>query len=120
MHLALFFYLPMSGNMKLHRESYCNWRKVGPDYVCNDLNANKYLWLFYSLCCLYFFISGVQIRHGLPEVLTSYFMIDRHHYIAKYIFLGFYNIPFIYEMRAIIDWTFARTSLDVYQWIKLA
>lgn len=47
-------------------------------------------------------------------------MMNRPHYLAKYLFLGYYNIPFLFEMRAIIDWTFAKTSLDVYQWIKLA
>ena len=47
-------------------------------------------------------------------------MMDKYHWSAKLIFNGYYNIPFIFELRAIIDWTFARSSLDIYQWIKLA
>ena len=46
-------------------------------------------------------------------------MMNRFHYINKYIFLGYYNIPFIFELRCFIDWTYTQTSLDVYQWIKL-
>ena len=51
--------------------------------------------------------------------MRSYFMMNRFHYINKYIFLGYYNIPFIFELRCFIDWTYTQTSLDVYQWIKL-
>jgi len=47
-------------------------------------------------------------------------MLNRYHWLNKYIFLGFYNIPFIFELRTIIDWTYAKSALDVYQWIKLS
>jgi piezo-type mechanosensitive ion channel component 1/2 len=29
-------------------------------------------------------------------------------------------IPFIFELRTFIDWTYTTSSLDVFQWIKLA
>jgi len=29
-------------------------------------------------------------------------------------------IPFLFELRSILDWTFTRTSLDVWCWMKLA
>ncbi len=28
-------------------------------------------------------------------------------------------IPFIYELRGIVDWTVSKTSLDLFQWFKL-
>jgi hypothetical protein len=46
-------------------------------------------------------------------------MMGKFHWFPKFLFLGFYYIPFLFELRTIIDWTFTKTSLDVYQWIKL-
>jgi hypothetical protein len=127
-HAVLFFYLPMQGNDKLHGTSYCDPSRLPANdasssslqYQCNDLNQNSSLAIFYILCCLYFYASAIQVKHGLPEVLTSYFMLNRYHWLNKWIFTGFYNIPFIFELRTIIDWTYTKSALDVFQWIKLS
>lgn len=34
--------------------------------------------------------------------------------VSKAIFQVWYYIPFLFELRTIIDWTFARTALDVF------
>ena len=34
------------------------------------------------------------------------------------IFSGYKAIPFLYEIKLAIDWTFTRTSLDIFQWNK--
>lgn len=39
---------------------------------------------------------------------------------AKIVFEIWYYIPFLFELRTIIDWTFTKTALDVFQSIKLA
>jgi len=83
------------------------------------LNHNVYNAIFYIISAFYFYISAIQIKYGLPEVLTNNFMMGKFHWFPKAIFLGFYYIPFLFELRTIIDWTFANTALDVYQWIKL-
>jgi len=36
------------------------------------------------------------------------------------LFQTWYYIPFLFELRTVIDWTFTRTSLDVFQAISLA
>lgn len=28
-------------------------------------------------------------------------------------------LPFLYELRSVIDWTFTSTSLDIFQWFKM-
>jgi len=30
------------------------------------------------------------------------------------------QVPFLFELRLFIDWTFTNTALDLFQWIKLA
>ena len=72
------------------------------------------------LCCLYFWVSALQMRRGLPEVMQVNFMMNRYHWFNKGVFKVFMNIPFLFELRVFIDWTYTKTSLDVFQWIKLA
>lgn len=52
--------------------------------------------------------------------MKTYFMMGDYGKINRYTQLVFMNIPFIFELRVIIDWTYTRTALDVFQWIKLA
>ena len=120
-HFLLFFYLPMSGNLKYNYEMFCDEElyRTKADYKCNNLNKNISIRIFYLLSCLYFLVSSLQVKHGLPEVMTSYFLMNKFHYMYKYIFIVFYYIPFIFELRCFIDWTYTKTSLDVFQWIKL-
>ena len=40
--------------------------------------------------------------------------------VSSSIYRTYLAIPFIFELRSIIDWTFTKTALDVFQWIKLA
>lgn len=60
------------------------------------------------------------MRVGLPELRKGSFMVDQFNPVSSVIFRGYLAIPFIFELRTIIDWTFTTTALDVFQWIKLA
>lgn len=46
--------------------------------------------------------------------------MDSFNPVSGIIFRGYLAIPFIFELRTLIDWTFTSTSLDAFQWIKLA
>jgi len=122
-HIILFFYLPSHGTYKLSGDEYCI---IGPngelvaEEGCNAFSENRSLIIFYLLCCVYFWISAIQVREGLPEVMQIYFMMSKYNWFNKAIFNFFMQIPFIFELRVFIDWTYTQTSLDVFQWIKLA
>ena len=60
------------------------------------------------------------MRVGLPEVRKGSFLVDSFNPASSLIYRGYLAIPFIFELRSIIDWTFTATALDVFQWIKLA
>ena len=57
---------------------------------------------------------------GLPEIRKGSFLVDSFNVYGSTIYRAYLAIPFIFELRSIIDWTFTRTALDVFQWIKLA
>jgi hypothetical protein len=60
------------------------------------------------------------MKIGLPEIRKGSFMVDRFDVISSYTYRGYLAIPFIFELRSIIDWTFTATALDVFQWLKLS
>ncbi|PNH02555.1 Protein PIEZO, partial [Tetrabaena socialis] len=41
---------------------------------------------------------------------------DNAHYLA---FNIFYSLPFLFEIRTLLDWTATTTSLDFYSWLKV-
>ena len=111
-HAMVFFFLPMYGNMKLNNSVYCS----KTDEFCNDFHKNIWIILFYLLNVLYLFASSLQIKHGYldmtPKSLIKYDYTAFHanlHTVYK-------KIPFLYELKLAIDWTFTPTSLDIFQW----
>lgn len=68
-HGALFFYFPMAGNEKLNNKVYCDpddeKKRLQDDSQtseknwCNNLNENRYIWIFYLILCLYMYISAL-------------------------------------------------------------
>lgn len=47
-------------------------------------------------------------------MMQIYFMMGRYHWLNKAVFITFMQIPFIFELRVFIDWTYTKTSLDVF------
>ena len=45
--------------------------------------------------------------------------MDKYDKPNKYAYLVYFNIPFLYELKTIADWTFTRTALDLFQWLKM-
>jgi len=75
--------------------------------------------IFYFLKCFYFWYSALQLRVGFPVVVeerTLYKSVSIPAYVA---FQIYYAIPFLYEMRSVLDWAAFPTTLDLYQYLKL-
>lgn len=89
-------------------------------YECNTFKKNGYIKFFYFLWCVYFALSAYQIKAGLPEIRKGSFLVDQYNVYSSSIYRAYLAIPFIFELRSIIDWTFTKTALSVFQWIKLA
>jgi hypothetical protein len=80
---------------------------------CTFIN-NGVTIFFYILFCVYFALVSLQIKYGLPELRRGSFAIQSTSKWNYYTFRVFLGIPFIFELRSIIDWTFTSTSLDVF------
>ncbi|XP_062086347.1 piezo-type mechanosensitive ion channel homolog isoform X1 [Humulus lupulus] len=66
-------------------------------------------------------LQAVQIRYGIPHKSTLYqqFLTSE---ISQINYLGYrlYRaLPFLYELRCVLDWSCTTTSLTMYDWLKL-
>jgi hypothetical protein len=116
-HIITFWYFPIKANIDLQSTGFCQYRETTAS-SCNEVSKNWTLVVFYLLYCLYFIISGLQIRYGLPELRKGNFAMGDYTPINKGVFQGFLAAPFVLELKIVSDWTFTRTALDLFQWIK--
>ncbi|ONK78536.1 uncharacterized protein A4U43_C02F19860 [Asparagus officinalis] len=68
-----------------------------------------------------FALQAIQIRYGIPNKSTLYrqFLTSK---VTQVNYLGFrlYRaLPFLYELRCVLDWSCTATSLTMYDWLKL-
>ena len=54
------------------------------------------------------------MRIGLPEIRKGSFLMDSFNPVSGVIYRAYLAIPFIFELRTLIDWTFTTTSLDAF------
>ncbi|CAG9313414.1 unnamed protein product [Blepharisma stoltei] len=115
-HVLVFWYFPISGTYSLTGKVYC------PDNNsanCNDFQVNDFIEWFYIIYAVYFMIVSLQIRHGLPTFRKVSFPLMRSTNIWSYrMFKTYLALPFLFELRTLMDWTFTKTTLDIYQWFK--
>ncbi|XP_022992489.1 piezo-type mechanosensitive ion channel homolog [Cucurbita maxima] len=66
-------------------------------------------------------LQAIQIRYGLPHKSTLYrqFLtseVSRINYLGYRLYRA---LPFLYELRCVLDWSCTTTSLTMYDWLKL-
>ncbi|KAL6564288.1 hypothetical protein OROMI_015738 [Orobanche minor] len=66
-------------------------------------------------------LQAVQIQHGVPHKSTLYrqFLtseVSRVNYLGYRLYRA---LPFLYELRCVLDWSCTTTSLTMYDWLKL-
>ena len=82
-HGLVFWFFPIHGNQKLQNQSYCvkDADKLG--IKCNEFGGNWALIFFYILYCLYFWVSALQIKYGVPEMKKGNFMMNSYSIVNK-------------------------------------
>lgn len=66
-------------------------------------------------------LQAIQIRYGIPHQSTLYrqFLtseVSRVNYLGYRLYRA---LPFLYELRCVLDWSCTTTSLTMYDWLKL-
>ncbi|KAK9980260.1 hypothetical protein ABG768_013637 [Culter alburnus] len=73
--------------------------------------------LWYFVKCIYFGLSAYQIRCGYPTRILGNFLTKSYNYLNLFLFQGFRLIPFLTELRAVMDWVWTDTTLSLSSWI---
>jgi hypothetical protein len=112
-HFITFVYFPMKGNINSGNELFCIEKGK-----CNDFNSNKALIFFYIFYLFYLVPSALQIKYGFNDMKKKS-ILKRNPSDLNNLFVTIYQqIPFLNEIKNILDWTLTSTSLDLGQWIQ--
>jgi hypothetical protein len=95
-------------------------------WVIPTLNQQNFvvkvgLVFFYLLQCTYLAFGAAQLREGfvvfplVPSTVTKY----GSGMIPGMVFKVYLAIPFLFEMKSILDWWCTKTSIDVFMWLQM-
>ncbi|XP_012863894.1 piezo-type mechanosensitive ion channel component 2-like [Echinops telfairi] len=82
-----------------------------------NLNCVAQIW--YLVKCVYFGLSAYQIKCGYPSHILGNFLTRNFNLLNFVLFKGFRSVPFLLELRAVIDWVWTDTALSLSNWICL-
>ncbi len=77
--------------------------------------------LFYMMKALSLALQAVQLRYGLPHKSALYRQfLARRIDMASWIGFRLYRaLPFLFELRCVLDWSCTTTALNMYDWLKV-
>ncbi|XP_045471013.1 piezo-type mechanosensitive ion channel component isoform X4 [Harmonia axyridis] len=75
--------------------------------------------LYYIVKCFYLLLSAYQIRCGYPTRILGNFLCKGYNYVNMFLFKAFLAVPFLFELRTVMDWMWTDTSMTVFDWIKM-
>ncbi|XP_035513016.1 piezo-type mechanosensitive ion channel component 2 [Morone saxatilis] len=88
-----------------------------PGVTERRFNNNPVAQLWYFVKCVYFGLSAYQIKCGYPNRILGNFLTKNFNYLNLFLFQGFRMVPFLTELRAVMDWVWTDTTLSLSSWI---
>ncbi|CAJ1072552.1 piezo-type mechanosensitive ion channel component 2 isoform X3 [Xyrichtys novacula] len=88
-----------------------------PGVTDKRFSDNRVAQVWYFVKCIYFALSAYQIRCGYPTRVLGNFLTKSYNYMNLFLFQGFRMVPFLTELRAVMDWVWTDTSLSLSSWI---
>lgn len=66
-------------------------------------------------------LQALQIKYGLPQKTALYeqFLTKKVSHMNYIGFRIYRSLPFLFEIRCILDWSCSTTSLTMYDWLKV-
>ncbi|XP_074865263.1 piezo-type mechanosensitive ion channel component 1 isoform X1 [Carettochelys insculpta] len=80
-------------------------------------SQNTVAQLWYFVKCIYFALSAYQIRCGYPTRILGNFLTKKYNHLNLFLFQGFRLVPFLVELRAVMDWVWTDTTLSLSNWM---
>ncbi|KAJ8400462.1 hypothetical protein AAFF_G00395860 [Aldrovandia affinis] len=80
-------------------------------------SQNSVAQIWYFVKCIYFTLSAYQIRCGYPTRILGNFLTKKYNHLNLFLFQGFRLVPFLVELRAVMDWVWTDTTLSLSNWM---
>ncbi|KAF2363286.1 Piezo non-specific cation channel R-Ras-binding domain, partial [Trinorchestia longiramus] len=90
-----------------------------PGVTEREFNAKRPPQIWYMVKCLNLLLSAYQIRCGYPTRILGNYFCKGYNYVNDFSFKVFMYIPFLYELRTLMDWIWTDTSMNLSDWIKM-
>ncbi|KAL4474993.1 hypothetical protein ABPG74_001689 [Tetrahymena malaccensis] len=81
--------------------------------------TNGYLGGLYFFFGIYFVLSCFQVKIGYNQFKIRNTILTKKNLLTGICAKSFRAIPFIQELKVVMDWTFTATTLDLFQWFKI-
>ncbi|XP_052747026.1 piezo-type mechanosensitive ion channel component [Bicyclus anynana] len=75
--------------------------------------------MWYMVKCIYLLLSAYQIRCGYPRRIIGNFLCKSYRFLNMICFRGFMAVPFLFELRTLMDWIWTDTSMTLMDWLKM-
>uniref|UniRef100_A0A914XE30 Piezo non-specific cation channel R-Ras-binding domain-containing protein n=1 Tax=Plectus sambesii TaxID=2011161 RepID=A0A914XE30_9BILA len=73
----------------------------------------------YVVKCIYFLISAWQIRNGYPRLCIGNLLTHAYGIFNMVAFKVFMAVPFLFELRTAIDWTWTETTMPLFDFFNM-
>lgn len=81
--------------------------------------GNFFVPAFYIVKCLHLLVSAWQIRNGYPRLCIGNILTRSYGLLHFILFLIYMKLPLMFEIRTIVDWTWTRTTMPLFDFIKM-
>ncbi|XP_063617457.1 piezo-type mechanosensitive ion channel component isoform X4 [Cydia splendana] len=75
--------------------------------------------MWYMIKCVYLLLSAHQIRCGYPRRIIGNFLCKSYGFLNMVFFKCFMAVPFVFELRTLMDWIWTDTSMTLMDWLKM-
>ncbi|KAG7188826.1 hypothetical protein KM043_008433 [Ampulex compressa] len=75
--------------------------------------------MWYMVKCFYLLLAAYQLRQGYPTRILGNFLCKNYSIVNYVLFKGFMLVPFLFELRAVMDWIWTDTSMTIMDWFKM-
>lgn len=92
---------------------------VWPHSIQTPFTHSPVLVISFLLFCLYLYLSALQIRDGYPYEVDEHYLTRTYTEPRPTLFNIYRAIPFVYELRTLLDWITTDTALGWNEWLKV-
>lgn len=93
---------------------------VIPLYTNRNFTDNLAPMFWYIFKTIYLILSANQIKSGYPTRILGNCFTKKYTLLNLYLFKAYMVIPFLYDLRLIMDWIWTESSLDLNEWVFIS